>query len=49
MLDRLLKLWWPITAVLSDSKVTKPSDRYLDLKSEQWKLVEELVEVLRKL
>ena len=46
MLDRLLKLRWPINAVLSDSKVTKPSDRYLDLKSEQWKLVEELVEAL---
>ena len=46
MLDRLLKLRWPVTAALSDSKVTKPSDRYLDLKSEQWKLVEELVEVL---
>ncbi|XP_022238738.1 zinc finger BED domain-containing protein 4-like [Limulus polyphemus] len=46
MLDRLLKLRWPVTDVLSDSQVTKPSDRYLDLKSEQGKLAEELVEVL---
>ncbi len=46
MLDRLLKLRWPITAVLSDSEVTKVSDRYLDLKPEQWKLVEDLVTIL---
>ena len=46
MLDRLLKLRWPITAVLSDGEVTKVSDRYLDLKSEQWKLAEDLVTIL---
>jgi len=46
MLHRLVKLRWPETAVLSDSQVTKSSDRYLDLKSEQWKLAEELIEVL---
>ena len=46
MLDRLLKLRWPITAVLSDAEVTKVSDRYLDLKSEQWKLAEDLVAIL---
>ena len=46
MLDRLLKLRWPITAVLSDAEVTKVSDRYLDLKSEQWTLAEDLVTIL---
>ena len=46
MLERILKLRWPIIAVLSDESVTKRSDRYLDLKTEQWKLVEDLVPVL---
>ena len=40
---------WPISAVLSDDSVKKRSDRYLDLKSEQWTLVEELVTVLKPL
>ena len=35
MLDRLLKLRWAVTAVLSDEEVTKRSDRCIDLKSEQ--------------
>jgi len=43
MLECLLKLCWPIVAVLSDELVTKRSDRYLDFKTEQWKLVEDLV------
>ena len=34
MLKRLLKLRWPVIAVLSDESVTKRSDRYLDLKTE---------------
>ena len=46
MLDRLMKLRWPITAVLSDNEVTKVSDRYLDLRTEQWKLAEDLVPIL---
>ena len=46
MLDRILKLWWPITAVLSDETVTKRSDRYLELRTEQWKLTEDTVDVL---
>ena len=46
MLDRILKLWWPITAVLSDEKVKKRSDRYLELRTEQWKLTEDTVDVL---
>ena len=46
MLQRLLKLRWPITAVLSDPTVTKRTDQYLDLKTDQWNLVSELVTVL---
>ena len=45
MLQRVLKLHWPITAVLSDD-TTKRSDRYLNLKTEQWKLTEDLDAVL---
>ena len=37
MLERLLKLRWPISAVLSDETITKQDDRYLDLTTEQWK------------
>ena len=46
MLDHILKLRWPITAVLSDETITKRSDRYLELKTEQWKLTEDIVDVL---
>jgi len=46
MLERLLEMRWPVSAVLSDERVTKRSDRCLDLKSEQWTLTEELVKVL---
>lgn len=49
MLLRLLEMRWPIAAVLSDDSITKRSDRYLDLKSEQWTLVEELVTVMKPL
>ena len=44
MLAHLLKLHWPVFAVLSDESVTKR--RYLNLKSEQWKFAEELIPVL---
>ena len=46
MLDHLLKLKWPVIAVLSDENVTKRSDCSLDLRSEQWSLAEELVKIL---
>lgn len=46
MLQHLLQLRWPITAVLSDDTVTKRSDRYFDLNSEQWLLTKELVKLL---
>ena len=37
MLVRLLKLCWPVVALFSDESVTKRSDHYLNLKSEQWR------------
>ena len=46
---RLLEVRIPVLAVLFDDSVTKRSDRYLDLKSEQWAIVEELVTVLKPL
>ena len=46
MLSRILKLQWPIIAVLSDETVTKRSDQYLNLKTELWKLVEDIVAAL---
>ena len=46
MLKRLVEMRWPVSAVLSCDRVTKRSDRYLDLRNEQWALAEELVKVL---
>jgi len=46
MHKRILKLCWPIVAVLSDESVTKQSDCYLDFQTEQWKLIEDFVPVL---
>ena len=46
MIERLIEQRWPITAVLSDSSVTKSSGRYLDLKSEQWDLLDALKVIL---
>ena len=43
MLQRLLQLMWPVTAVLSDDSVTKRTDRHLDLKAEKWSLASDLV------
>ena len=46
MIQRLLEMRWPITAVLSDEEVTQRSDHYLDLRSEQWELLGCLVKHL---
>lgn len=46
MIDRLFEQRWPITAVLSDSTVTKSSDKCLNLKSEQWDILEALKVIL---
>ena len=50
MFERLIEQRWAVTAVLSDRTVTKLSDaRVLDLSSEHWKLMEEVLPVLNKL
>ena len=49
MIERLVEQRWPLTAVLSDHTVTKSSDRWLDLKSEQWELLTALKELLHPL
>ena len=46
MLKRLVEMRWPVSAVLSCERITKKSDRYLDLKNDQWTLAEELIKVL---
>ena len=46
MLSRLQKQRWPVTATLSDPAVTQRGKHYLDLKPEQWNLIEELNQVL---
>ena len=46
MIQRLLEARWPVVAVLSDESVTKRSDRFLDLRSEKWDLLQELAKVL---
>ncbi|KAM8766859.1 E3 SUMO-protein ligase ZBED1-like [Acanthopagrus schlegelii] len=46
MLSRLQEQRWPVTATLSDPAVTQRGKHYLDLKPEQWNLIEELNQVL---
>ncbi|KAI3354511.1 hypothetical protein L3Q82_019023 [Scortum barcoo] len=45
-ISRLLEHWWPVTATLSDPEVTQRGNHYLDLKSDQWTLLEELEKAL---
>ncbi|KAL3980185.1 desumoylating isopeptidase 1 [Sarotherodon galilaeus] len=47
MIERLLEQRWPVVATLSDPKVTQCGKQYLDLKSDQWILLDELKEVLK--
>lgn len=50
MLERLYALRWPVTAVLSDRNVTKIADaKVLDLKSEHWSLIDNLLPILKQL
>ncbi|XP_014437169.1 calcyclin-binding protein isoform X2 [Pelodiscus sinensis] len=50
MFERLSEQRWAITAVLSDSNVTKQSDaRMLQLQDEHWQLIEDLLPVLSTL
>ena len=44
MLERLLELRWPISAVLSDEA---RSECYLDLKTDQWEIAVQLIKVLK--
>lgn len=47
MVSRLLEQRWPVTATLSDPEVTQRGKHYLDLKSDQWTILEELEQVLK--
>lgn len=47
MIQRLLEQRWPITATLSDPEVTKTEKRYLDLKADQWGILEDLHQALK--
>ncbi|KAL2095528.1 hypothetical protein ACEWY4_007676 [Coilia grayii] len=47
MVSRLLEQRWPVTATLSDSTVTQRDKQYLDLKADQWGLLEELCTALK--
>ena len=49
LLDRLVEMRWPISAVLSDERVTKRLDRNLDLRSDQWDLAKELLAPLQQI
>uniref|UniRef100_H2ZWK5 HAT C-terminal dimerisation domain-containing protein n=1 Tax=Latimeria chalumnae TaxID=7897 RepID=H2ZWK5_LATCH len=46
VVTRLLEQRWPVTAVLSDSTMTAKHQRYLDLQSNQWSLLEEVKQLL---
>ena len=47
MVERLLEQRWPVVATLSDPEVTQRGKHYLDLKNDQWILLEVLKEVLK--
>ena len=47
MVTRLLEQRWPLTATLSDPTVTQKGKQYLDLKPDQWALLEELATPLQ--
>lgn len=46
MLSRLQEQRWPVTAALCDPAVTQRGKHYLDLKTDQWSLIEELNQIL---
>ncbi|XP_065115787.1 E3 SUMO-protein ligase ZBED1-like [Paramisgurnus dabryanus] len=47
MLDRLLEQRGAVSAVLTDSSVSKRSDRDLELTTSQWRMAEDIVNVLK--
>lgn len=46
MVTRLVEQRWPLTATLSDPSVTQRGKQYLDLKPDQWTLLEDLAKAL---
>lgn len=50
MFERLLALRWPVTAVLGDKNVVKQATaKTLDLKTEMWDLIENIIPLLKRL
>lgn len=47
MVERLIEQRWPVTATLSDPSVTQRGKHYLDLKPDQWSILEELSSALK--
>ncbi|XP_073488938.1 E3 SUMO-protein ligase ZBED1-like [Aquarana catesbeiana] len=47
MVERLIEQRWPVTATLSDPSVTQRGKHYLDLKPDQWSILEELSTALK--
>ncbi len=47
MLDRLLEQRGPVSSVLTDSSVNKRSDCDLELTTSQWRMAEDIVNVLK--
>ncbi|KAM3857052.1 E3 SUMO-protein ligase ZBED1-like [Diretmus argenteus] len=47
MVQRLVEQRWPVTAAISDPEITPRGKHYLDLKSDQWALLEDLEQVLK--
>ncbi|XP_053551460.1 E3 SUMO-protein ligase ZBED1-like [Bombina bombina] len=47
MVERLIEQRWPVTAALSDPSVTQRGKHYLDLKPDQWSILEELSTALK--
>ena len=49
MIQGLVTNRWPVSAVLSNTTVTKRQDRTLELTAQQWVLLEELAKLLEPL
>lgn len=47
MISHLIEQRWSVTATLSDPEVTQRAKHFLDLKPEQWSLLEELEQALK--
>ena len=49
MVERLVELRWAVVKVLNDDRVTKRQDRSLNLTDRQWRLAEQLINMLKSL